>query len=255
MKRIWICILALTGLVLGLAACGNDATNTAPAPQTTVATNTNITLAPGQTTVVPAVVSTPAKGGNSILATITANSGNSGSPQTAVPAPPSLAAPTPTSLATDTLPVYSGFKTLNFGIIGTQISQQFSRTGANITTSVYSTGDDFTKVSDFYSSELVKLGFAKAGASDLPASTLLPGKVVLFGKGTGNSLQGLVIIAIGPLDTPTLSALGSQAPDVANLKVGDNIVLVLSGLTGSYLSDLQKDLVNTTGSTTPAPTK
>jgi hypothetical protein len=43
-------------------------------------------------------------------------------------------------------------------------------------------------------------------------------------------MLGVRVVVLGPLDTTTLGALTTQAPDLArNLRAGDNLIMVISG--------------------------
>ena len=268
------CLLALLGLALSLlvTACGSDPTPT-PVPGTIAVftSATNITL--GDTTTVGPTPTNSPPAPTPSLPNFT-DSGAATVPPAVTVGPPteaSFSVPTPKATATTgplptsviatvtatpvpplTLPIYDGFKPVNLGSLTTQLVQQFGQAGPSVGIVGYATSDNFSKLAAFYNRELPKLGYGQSQARDLPQGTPLNGKILLYSKGSGTTLDGLIIIGFGPLDRPTLNGFATDAPEVAVLKDGDSLILVISGLNGAYLSSLQKTFTSG-GLDTPTP--
>ncbi len=233
-------------LALGLIACGDALTSTPAAA--TVAPTIAPTIAPAPAPTA-APVATPTVG-NSILATITAASGTSG--PTTAPIP--TRAPSPTPVITNDLPVYSGLKPLNLGILGKQVADSIGQAGPTARSVTYSTTDSFDKLAAFYNAEMTKVGYSKVAEQPLPASVGLAGSVLLYAKGTGTAANVVAVMALGPLEAEVVTSFLQVAPEASSLKAGDSVVIVLSGLTGTNLLELQKSL-GTTSAPTASPTK
>ena len=245
MKR-WVATLALIlVLALALAACGDSATPTPPptATPTTVAP----TMAPAAT---PTAATTTVR--NSIIATITAGSGVTAAVNAVTPTP--APAPSPTVAAqtgAGDLPVYSGLKPVKLGSIGQQISDTIGQASPTARNATFYTSDSYDMLAAFYNTEMSKLGYNKVAEQKLPEFTGLAGNVLIYLKGTGPSANVAVIMALGPLDANLVSVLSQTSPEAANLKTSDSLVIILSGLTGDNLLELQKTL----GGSNPAPTQ
>ncbi|HEX2916780.1 MAG TPA: hypothetical protein VH186_38835 [Chloroflexia bacterium] len=242
-KSRWLLIAALViGITLLLVACGDSATNT-PVP-TSTPTFTTASATTASVTTAPA-----GKGVNPIVATITAASGPSQGGGASAPVIAATPTPqtTPISNASPaasagTLPVYSGFKPVNLGDIGKQISGTLSQATSSAHSDFYYTSAPFSSVTGYYNTELGKQGYKNVTQQQLPASGGLGGSVVVYAKGSGSSAEAIAITALGPLDSNTISTLALSAPDVSSLKSGDSLIIVLSGLNATSLNELQQSL-------------
>ncbi len=235
-------LLALLLLSVILAACGDTPTATAVPPTATAVPPTAI----------PAPAPRPSVG-NPIIATITAagaggsfQSGPTPIPTTAIPATPTLVVTPPVGL-----PVYSNLKLLDLGSLGKQIGDSLSQAGPTSRSMIYSLSDSYDKLATFYNTEMIKAGYAKVAEQPLPDISGLTGNVLVYSKGTGTSASAVTLTIIGPLDPVLITAFSQAAPSAANLKPGDSIVIVVTGLTAANLLELQKSL----GSPAPTPTK
>ena len=254
----------LLGLAVLLGGCGSSASTTGEVSPTTGPIS-NITVSNEPVTlnaIVTQNVAT-ATAGNRNTSTasapgltngpLTASANPTASATQSAALPTQVLATAASSTAPVTIPVYSGFKPLDLGEYGKQIQQQFSQAGANVHTTIYSTSDSFDQVINFYNNGLDSLGYTKAAQQDLPANTLLTGQVVLYGKGAGTDLQGIILVEFGPLDANTIAGFSAVAPAAKGLKPGDSIVVILSGITGSDLTQLQQTFTSG-GQDTPTPT-
>jgi hypothetical protein len=254
MKRTRGALVLFLFLAVGLAACGDTATST-PLPTTASPTTT-------------AVATTPAPTGtpfNPIVLTITAGASYTGSPAAQVaPATPTVP-PTVANTAPTDFPVYSGFKLINLGVLGQQVAESLSQTSKTAKSSIFYTGDSYDKIAAFYNSELPKAGYNKVIEQALPAFTSLTGNVLLYSKGTGTSMQVSGLIVLGPLDASLISVFSAAAPEAANLKEGNSVAIILTGLTSADLLNFQRSFesgsdtstpdASAAGASTPAPTK
>lgn len=235
-------LVLLTLLCLGLVACGEEATNT-PVP----ATATVAAVAPS-----PAPTGTPF---NPIILTITAGANHSGSPVAPVaPATPTMP-PTFANAAPANFPVYSGFKLINLGYLGQQVAESLSQSSKTAQSSFFYTSDSYDKVAGYYNTELPKQGYAKVVEQALPAFTSLTGNVLLYSKGSGPTSQVAGLMILGPLDAALIGVFTAASPEAAALKPGDSVVIILTGLTGEDLANLQRSLSSGAVGLTPAPTK
>jgi hypothetical protein len=148
------------------------------------------------------------------------------------------------------LPVYSGLKPISLGSIGQQISDTIGQASPTARNATFYTSDSYDLLSAFYNTEMAKLGYSKVAEQKLPEFTGLAGNVLIYLKGSGSSANAAVIMALGPLDANLVSVLSQTSPEAANLKANDSLVIILSGLTGDNLLELQKTL----GGSNPAPT-
>ena len=251
MKRTLGALVLFLFLAVGLAACGDSATNTPVS-----------TTAPPPTATTPAPTGTPF---NPIVLTITAGASYSGSPPAQVaPATPSVPPTFANPLSAD-FPVYSGFKLFNLGVLGQQIAESLSQTSKTAKSSIFYTADSYDKIAGFYNTELPKTGYSKVIEQALPAFTSLTGNVLLYSKGSGSSLQVSGLIVLGPLDASLISVFGAAAPEASNLKEGNNVAIILTGLTSEDLLNFQRSFeaagdtstpnAGTPNAGTPAPTK
>ncbi len=256
----------MTGLVLLvlLAACGNEAattppltsgintgtTNAATTQAITIGTPTGSAPLPANTTA-PTTIAATASVGNPIIATITAGSGpaNTASVKTAT-----TQGVTSTTVATNLgaigLPIYSGLKPVNLGTYASQIATGFSQASPTAKSSFYYTSESLDKISSFYNTEMTKLGFTKAIEQPLPASGDLPGNVLFYSKGTGPTTEVAGIFSLGPLDANLVKTLAEGAPGAADLKPNDTLVILISGLNGAYLTQLEQSF---RGAGSPSP--
>lgn len=249
MKRSRGSLVLLTLLYLGLAACGDTATNT-PVPATS-------------TTAAPTAAALPAPTGtpfNPIVMTITAGASFTGSPAAQVaPATPTVP-PTFANAAPTNFPIYSGFKLINLGILGQQVAESLSQTSKTAKSSFYYATDSYDKVAGYYNTELPKQGYTKIVEQPLPAFTSLTGNVLLYSKGSGATMEVTALMVLGPLDAALIGVFSAASPDAAVLKEGNSVVIILAGLTGDDLINFQRSFAGdatatTAASTTPAPTK
>lgn len=260
------------GLLLSLSACGNEATPTSQ-PATAAPTANRVATTVASATTAAAVSTTAAASNdgaisavavtvaattarsteNPFIATITASS----NPALVIPPSPTAdASPTalpPTAIAATDLKLYSGLKPLDLGVFGTQISSNLVQASSGARNSFYSTSDTFDKLLAYYNTEAPRAGYSKATEQDLPDSAGLTGKLLVYNKGTGATANVVVLIVLGPLDEETIEVLSSASKDAASLKPKDNMVIIVSGLSGAYLSDLQRSL-QSAGSADPTPT-
>ena len=142
-------LLIFLALGLGLAACGENATNT-PVPATTAPTTA------AATTLAPTV--TPF---NPIVLTITAGANHTGSPAAQVaPATPTVP-PTIANAAPPNFPIYRDFKLINLGYLGQQVADTLSQSSKTAQSSFFYTGAAYADVAGFYNSELPAQGYSK----------------------------------------------------------------------------------------------
>ncbi len=243
-------------LCLGLAACGDTATNTpVPAtPSTTALTTAAVTTA-AATTKFP--TGTPF---NPIVLTITAGASFTGSPAAQVaPATPTVP-PTFANAAPANFPIYSGFKLINLGILGQQVAESLSQTSKTAKSSFFYTTDSYDKLAGYYNTELPKQGYNKVVEQALPAFTSLTGNVLLYSKGSGATMEVTALMVLGPLDPALIGVFSAASPEAGVLKEGNSVIIVLTGLSSDDLINFQRTFAAdstgaTPGSSTPAPTK
>jgi hypothetical protein len=242
-------LVLFTLLCLGLAACGDAATNTpVPATPTTTAPTTAALAAP---------TGTPF---NPIVLTITAGASYTGSPAAQIaPATPTVP-PTFANAAPTNFPIYSGFKLINLGVLGQQVAQSLSQTSKTAKSSFYYTTDTYDKVAGYYNTELPKQSYTKVIEQPLPAFTSLTGNVLIYSKGSGATMEVTALMILGPLDAALIGVFSAASPEASVLKEGNSVIIILTGLTSDDLQNFQRTFTetgsNTTPvSTTPAPTK
>lgn len=238
MKRTRGALVLFLFLAIGLAACGDTPTST-PASTTAPATT------------IPAPTSTPF---NPIVLTITAGASSTGTPGAQVaPATPTVPPTIANALPAD-FPVYSGFKLINLGVLGQQVAESLSQTSKTAKSSIFYTSDSYDKIAGYYNAELPKAGYSKVIEQALPAFTSLTGNVLLYSKGTGSSMQVSGLIILGPLDASLISVFSAAAPDAANLKEGNSVAIILTGLSSEDLLNFQRSFQAAGDSTTPGAT-
>jgi hypothetical protein len=245
MKRLrgTLVLLIFLFMSVSLAACGEDPT----------ATSAPTTLAP--TTAAPTTLAPTSTPFNPIVQTITAGANHTGSPAAQVaPATPTVP-PTFANAAPPDFPIYSGLKLINLGYLGQQVAETLSQSSTTARSSFFYTTDSYAQVSGFYNSELPAQGYTKVVEQGLPAFTSLTGKVLLYSKGSGLTSQVAGLLVLGPLDSSLISVFKTASPDAAILKEGDNVVIILTGLTGQDLTNFQKSLEGGAVDLTPVPTK
>lgn len=254
-------VLLMLLLCLGLAACGDTATNTpVPATPTTTALTTAAVSTAAVTTA--AATSAPPTGTpfNPIVLTITAGASFTGSPAAQVaPATPTMP-PTFGNAAPANFPIYSGFKLINLGILGQQVAESLSQTSKTAKSTFFYTTDSYDKLAGYYNTELPKQGYTKVVEQALPAFTSLTGNVLLYRKGSGPTMEVTALWVLGPLDAALIGVFSAASPEAAVLKEGNNVIIALTGLSSDDLLNFQRTFANdsagaTPGSVTPAPTK
>jgi hypothetical protein len=148
-------------------------------------------------------------------------------------------------------PVYGGFKLINLGVLGQQVADSLSQTSKTAKSSIFYTADTYDKIAGFYNTELPKAGYSKVIEQALPAFTSLTGNVLLYSKGTGSSMQVSGLIVLGPLDASLISVFSVAAPEATNLKEGNSVAIILTGLTSEDLLNFQRNFETGGDTTTP----
>ena len=215
-------LMVFTVLMVGLAACGGtDSTPTSlPAtPQANIGGGTT----PGTTPF------------NPFIATITAGSSKNGGPGAPTATPnPTIVAPV---ASLPGIPVYANLKPVNLGVVGKQIAQEYSQNSPNTKAAIYYTSDSLDKIGGYYDDQMTKQGYKNLGSQPIPEASDLTGQILAYSK---DASTNLVVIELGPLSASLIETFSQSSPAASAIQPGDNLVIMLSGLSPDLLSQLGK---------------
>lgn len=234
--------LLIIGLIVlvALTACGEEI------PTKPVARTTSAIINLPQSTPVKitytAGVSKPQEAGPSRTPVVSSRSDTSPTPaivNVAVPSPSLVFAATPVA---SPVPFYAGLKAINLEELGQVMSSYLTQNSPSAKASYYYMSDNFDKLAQFYNNRMEGLNYSKITEQILPTQLNLKGNVLIYSRGEGAAIEVIAIMVLGPLDSNLATAFGESATAAKVLKAGDSLVIIISGLSGADLAQMQKSL-------------